>query len=218
MSLRYAIRRMGLCDYRQTLNDMRAFTYNRSPDTPDEFWLVEHQPVYTQGEAGSPAHILRDNGIEVVATDRGGQVTYHGPGQAVIYPLIDLKRHQLGMRTFVYMLEQAVIDWLAARDITAVRVEHAPGVFVGERKICAIGLRSYRRYVYHGLALNIDMDLSPFNDINPCGFQRLKHTNVSEYTKNYSLVDAQFGVCRGLIDQLDGARYAQKRHEPETAG
>ena len=152
---------------------MREFTDARGPDTPDELWLVEHDPVFTQGLAGKPEHLLAPGDIPVVQTDRGGQVTYHGPGQVVAYPLLDLKRLGVGVRCLVDRLEQAVIDVLADLGIEGQRRERAPGVFVGQAKIASIGLKVRRDCTYHGVAFNIDMDLRPFARINPCGFAGL---------------------------------------------
>jgi lipoyl(octanoyl) transferase len=159
---------------------MRAMTDARGPDTPDELWLLEHPPVYTQGLAGRPEHVLDPGDIPVVATDRGGQVTYHGPGQLVAYPLLDLERLGLGIRSLVCLLEGVVIDQLAELDVAAHRKEGAPGVFVDGAKIASIGLKVRRGCTFHGLAFNLDLDLTPFDRINPCGFAGQRMTRLSE--------------------------------------
>jgi len=158
---------------------MQVFTTGRSPDTPDELWLVEHPPVYTLGIAAKPEHLPRiDNGIPVVKTDRGGQITYHGPGQVVVYALLDLRRRELGVRALVRMLERAVIELLAEHGIVATGREAAPGVYVDGSKVAALGLRIRNGRAYHGLSLNVDMDLSPFDAINPCGYAGLQVTQT----------------------------------------
>ena len=157
---------------------MRRFTARRTPDTPDAFWALPHPPVFTQGLAGRPEHLLHPGHIPVVPTDRGGQVTYHGPGQLVLYTLVDLRRAGLGPREWVERIEQVVIDWLAARGVTGERSSGAPGVYVDGAKIAALGLKIRRGRCYHGLSFNIDMDLAPFARINPCGYQGLAVTDV----------------------------------------
>jgi lipoyl(octanoyl) transferase len=159
---------------------MQRFTDSRDADTFDELWLVEHPPVYTLGQAGSTDHVLDPGDIPVIKVDRGGQVTYHGPGQVVAYPLIDLRRHNLGIRGMVRLLEQAVIGCLAGYGIQGERREGAPGVYVQDRKVAALGLRVRRGCTFHGLALNVAMDLSPYTRINPCGFQGLEVTQLSD--------------------------------------
>ena len=159
---------------------MRAFTADRTADTTDEIWLLEHDPVFTLGQAGDPQHVLNAGEIPVVACDRGGQVTYHGPGQIVMYTLIYLRRAGLGVRALVTMLENTVIEFLALHTISAVSRRDAPGVYVDGAKIAALGLRVSRGYSYHGVALNVDLDLTPFSRINPCGFAQLPVTSLSE--------------------------------------
>lgn len=159
---------------------MREFTDTRGPDTADEIWLVQHPPVFTQGLAGKPEHVLAPGDIPVIQTDRGGQVTYHGPGQLVLYPLLDLERLQLGVRCLVDRLEQAVIDLLGNHGITGQRRSGAPGVYVDGAKIASIGLKIRRGCSYHGLALNIDNDLEPFTRINPCGYPGQAMTRWAE--------------------------------------
>ena len=164
---------------------MRAFTDARTPATRDEIWLTEHAPVYTLGLAGRREHLLRDNGIPVVKVDRGGQVTYHGPGQLVAYTLIDLKRNKLGVRDMVRRLEAAVVEWLASVGIAAYGKLSAPGIYVlrdgSEAKIAALGLKVRNGCTYHGLSLNIAMNLAPFDDINPCGFPGLAVTHLADF-------------------------------------
>ena len=157
---------------------MQAFTDARDDATADELWLVEHEPVFTLGQAGKPEHVLAPGDIPVIHVDRGGQVTYHGPGQIVLYPLLDLRRLKLGVREYVCRIEQAIIDTLGDWNIEAVRREGAPGVYVAGAKIAALGIRVRRGCTFHGLAFNIAMDLSPFLRINPCGYEGLRVTSM----------------------------------------
>ena len=170
---------LGLVDYEATYDAMRRFTAERDATTPDELWVLEHPPVYTAGIAARVAHFPRISGIPLVRADRGGQITYHGPGQAMAYTLVDLERRRLTVRGMVALIEQAVIDLLDHHGVTAQRRAGAPGVYVGEAKIAALGLRVRRGACYHGVALNVDMDLSPFADIDPCGYPGLKVTQTS---------------------------------------
>jgi len=185
------IRTLGRTDYPATWRAMQAFTAARTADTPDEIWLTEHPPVYTLGLAGRREHLLRDNGIPAIKVDRGGQITYHGPGQLVAYVLMDLKRAKLGVRDMVRRIEAAVIQWLDSVGISAYGKDSAPGVYVattrGEAKIAALGLKVRNGCTYHGLAVNIAMDLSPFADIDPCGYPGLDVTQL-----------ADLGVARSL--------------------
>lgn len=179
-----ALRRLGVTDYEHTWHHMQAFTTARDATTRDEIWLTEHPPVYTQGLAGKPEHLLRaDTGIPLVKCDRGGQITYHGPGQLVAYTLLDMRRRGLGVRALVRKLETAVIDLLNGYGIAAHYRADAPGVYVttngAEAKIAALGLRVKNSCCYHGLALNIDMDLTPFQAINPCGYAGLAVTQLA---------------------------------------
>lgn len=160
---------------------MRRFTDARDTETPDEIWLLQHPPVYTLGQAGKPEHLLRDGGIPLVKIDRGGQITYHGPGQLVVYLLIDLARRRLKVRELVHLMEQALIDCLADYGLHAERRAGAPGVYVGEAKIAALGLRVRNGCSYHGLALNVDMDMTPFAWINPCGYEGLNIAQLSDF-------------------------------------
>ncbi|MEK6663128.1 MAG: lipoyl(octanoyl) transferase LipB [Pseudomonadota bacterium] len=174
------IKHLGRADYEPTWHAMQAFTAARGPDTPDEIWLLEHPPVFTLGLAGKREHILHTTDIPIIPIDRGGQVTYHGPGQVVAYLLLDLKRRGYGVRELVARMEQAVIDLLADYDVTAERRERAPGVYVAGKKIAALGLRIKHGMSYHGLALNVDMDLTPFTHINPCGYAGLEATQLKD--------------------------------------
>ena len=173
------IRSLGTQDYHSCWQAMKDFTNQRDAGTVDEFWIVEHPPVFTQGQNGKAEHILNAGDIPVVQVDRGGQVTYHGPGQLMIYTLIDVRRLKLNIRQLVTALEKAVIDLLAAQGVQAIAKCDAPGVYVDDRKICSVGLRIRRGCSYHGLAFNVDMDLTPFSRINPCGYPALKMTQLS---------------------------------------
>jgi lipoyl(octanoyl) transferase len=173
------VRSLGLADYASTWEAMRRFTAERGAGTPDELWVLEHPPVYTAGIAARSEHFPKHPGIPLVRTDRGGQITYHGPGQAIVYTLIDLERRRLTVRAMVALIEQAVIDTLAQRGVTAERKAGAPGVYVAGAKIAALGLRVRRGSCYHGVALNAAMDLAPFSDIDPCGYPGLAVTQTS---------------------------------------
>jgi lipoyl(octanoyl) transferase len=174
------LRRLGLAEYAPTWQAMREFTAHRTHETPDELWLCEHPPVFTQGLAGKPEHLLRDIGIPVVKIDRGGQITYHGPGQVIAYLLLDIRRRGLTIRGLVARMEQAVIDLLAEYGVGGERLAGAPGVYVDGAKIAALGLKVKNGCCYHGLALNVDMDLSPFAAINPCGYAGMAVTQLRE--------------------------------------
>ncbi len=173
------VRRPGLVDYRAAFDDMVRFTMERDAGTPDELWLLQHPPVFTLGMNADPAHVLDAGDIPVVRVDRGGQVTYHGPGQIVAYVLLDLGRRHLGVRALVSLLEDVVVTTLARYDIHAASRREAPGVYVDGAKIASLGLRVRRGASYHGLALNVDMDLAPFARINPCGFPGIEVTQVA---------------------------------------
>jgi lipoyl(octanoyl) transferase len=174
------VRRLGLREYEPTWRAMREFTDRRGPDTCDELWLLEHPPVFTLGQAASPAHLLNPGDIPVIRVDRGGQVTYHGPGQLVAYLLLDLRRSGLGVKGLVRLLEQAVIDLLAGYGIASEPRADAPGVYVGGAKIASLGLRVRRGCSFHGLSLNVDSDLEPFSRINPCGYPGLAVTRLAD--------------------------------------
>lgn len=184
------VRWLGRVPYEPTWRAMQAYTDTRADDSADELWLLEHDPVFTLGMNGSPEHILAAGDIPVVHIDRGGQVTYHGPGQLVLYPLIDLKRWKLGVRELVVSLENAVIDVVAQYGITAAGKREAPGVYVDGRKLASIGLRIRRGCSYHGLAFNIEMDLEPFGRINPCGFTGLQVTDLARLGVRLSTEEA----------------------------
>ncbi|MEO8366467.1 MAG: lipoyl(octanoyl) transferase LipB [Pseudoxanthomonas sp.] len=173
------VRELGRQPYEPVWHAMQRFTDARNETTADEIWLVEHDPVFTLGQAGKPEHVLAAGDIPVVHVDRGGQVTYHGPGQIVAYPLFDLKRMKVGVREYVCRIEQSMIDTMAEWNIHAERKEGAPGVYVAGAKIGALGIRVRRGCTFHGLAFNIDMDLEPWHRINPCGYQGLQVTTLS---------------------------------------
>lgn len=189
---------LGLSDYQTTWQAMRHFTEQRGPQTPDQLWVLEHPPVFTQGQAGRPAHLLSPGAIPVVRVDRGGQVTYHGPGQLVVYLLLDLRRRRLAVRTLVEMLEQAVIDLLATTGVHGRRKAGAPGVYVDGKKLSALGLRVRRGCCYHGLSLNVDMDLAPFQRINPCGYPGLEVTQLVDLGLAWSVEE----TAERLLDRL----------------
>ena len=178
------VRHLGRVDYEPTWQAMLEFTAKRDDGTPDELWICEHPPVYTLGQAGKPEHLLFDNGIPLVKIDRGGQITYHGPGQVVIYLLLDLTRRDLKVRELVTRIEQAMIDFLGENGVAAERLDGAPGVYIKRQgivaKIGALGLRIRKGRCYHGLSLNVDMDLSPFNAINPCGYAGMAVTQTRD--------------------------------------
>ncbi len=196
------VRQLGRVEYAPTFAAMQEFTATRTAETADELWIVEHPPVFTLGQAGKPEHLLRDIGIPLVQIDRGGQVTYHGPGQVVIYLLLDLNRRQLKVRELVRHIEQAVIDLLAAHGVTAERHANAPGVYVAGAKIAALGLRIRRGCSYHGVALNVQMDLSPFAAINPCGYPGLAVTQTHDLGLTLTPDTAADELTRHLLLQL----------------
>ena len=175
------VRQLGVQPYEPVSQAMHDFTDARDENTPDELWLVEHPPVFTQGQAGKAEHVLMPGDIPVIQSDRGGQVTYHGPGQQVMYVLLNLRRRKLGVRELVTLLEQTVVDTLAEYGIDAHPRADAPGVYVGEKKICSLGLRIRKGCSFHGLALNINMDLSPFLRINPCGYAGMEMTQMRDF-------------------------------------
>lgn len=173
------IRELGEVDYQPTLDAMRRFTDERDEQSPDELWLLQHPRVFTQGQAGKAEHVLAPGDIPVIQVDRGGQVTYHGPGQWVIYLLVDLRRRGLGIRDLVTLIEESIVDLLAEYGIGAAARREAPGVYVEGDKIASLGLRVRRGCSYHGLSLNVDMDLEPFQRINPCGYAGLEVTSMA---------------------------------------
>ena len=205
------IRHLGLVDYEPTWHAMQAFTETRTDETPDELWIVEHPPVYTLGLAGKPEHLLQQTAIPLVKTDRGGQITYHGPGQLVVYLLMDLRRRDYGVRDMVRRIEQAIIDTLADYGIEARGDVNAPGVYVGARKIASLGLRIKNHATYHGLSLNVSMDLAPFGWINPCGYAGLEVTRMADLGVEATLAQ----VAERLIPHLE-TRLARPQHETEA--
>ena len=176
------VRQLGLQDYQEIWHKMQDFTDNRNAETIDEVWLVEHYPVFTQGQAGKPEHLLQSGAIPLVQSDRGGQITYHGPGQQVMYVLIDIRRHQnLSVRRLVTALEQSVVRTLADYAIEGYSKVDAPGVYIDGKKICSLGLRIRKGCSFHGLAFNINMDLQPFHYINPCGYAGLEMCQLADF-------------------------------------
>jgi len=203
---RIRIERRGLAEYLPTLEAMRAFTARRDAGTPDELWLLEHPPVYTLGLGADAAHGPKaDMGIPVVRVERGGQVTYHGPGQVVLYTLIDIARRSMTVRAFVSMLEQSVIDLLAGHGLRAARKPGAPGVYVDGAKIAALGIRVSRGRTFHGLALNVDLDLAPFAAIDPCGYPGLPVTRLRDLGIDQSCKQAGNRLAEILIARLEHA-------------
>ncbi len=196
------LRRLGRQPYAPVWEAMRAFTDTRLPDTPSELWLLEHDPVYTLGQAGRGEHVRAPGGVPVVRTDRGGQVTYHGPGQLVAYLLLDLRAAGLGVRPLVTLLEQTVVALLAAHGVAAAARPDAPGVYAGGRKIASVGLRVRRSCSYHGLALNVDMDLGPFRGIDPCGHAGLEVTQLRELGVPLTVAQAGDAVASRLAAAL----------------
>jgi lipoyl(octanoyl) transferase len=203
MSLPLKVRRLGRVPYESSWKAMSAFTDNRTDDTADELWLLEHDPVFTLGQAGKMEHVLAAGDIPVVPVDRGGQVTYHGPGQIVAYPLIDLRRSGLGVRELVCKIEQAIIETLEEWNIVAVRRDGAPGVYVADAKIAALGLRVRRGCSFHGLAFNVNMDLSPYHRINPCGYKGLEVTQVLDLGGPSGLADVENALVEAFCKQFN---------------
>jgi lipoyl(octanoyl) transferase len=210
---RLRLRHLGRRPYEPVWRAMQAFTDARGPDTEDELWLVEHEPVFTQGQAGRPEHVLDPGDIPVVPVDRGGQVTYHGPGQLVAYPLFDLRRLGIGVRELVHRIEQAGIDSLRTWSIVGERKEGAPGVYVGGAKVMALGLRVRRGCSFHGLALNVAMDLSPWARINPCGFAGLAVTTVLDCGG-----PSRLEVVEPVLVATLARQFGMVPRESETAG
>ena len=193
-----SVRHLGQIDYEKCWQKMQTFTEQRQKDSQDEIWILEHPPVFTQGQNGKPEHVLQPGTIPVIKTDRGGQVTYHGPGQLIAYTLIDIQRKNWGIRRLVHFLEKTMINLLADFHLKAEAKKEAPGVYIENKKICSLGLRVRKGCAYHGLAFNVDMDLSPFKLINPCGFSQLEMTQLADYIQpvNKDL------VTKKLIDFL----------------
>lgn len=211
------IRQLGLTEYEPVWRAMQSFTSTRGPDAPDELWVLSHKPVFTQGQAGKAEHLLAPGDIPVVQIDRGGQVTYHGPGQLVVYLLIDVRRAGIGVRELVSMIESAVIEALSSVKITAGLKPGAPGVYVDDAKIASLGLRIRRGCSYHGMSLNVAMDLEPFSRINPCGYQGLAVTQVQDLapdnTPEYLMETMEKLVLQHLLLQLGPYRWIDVRQE-----
>lgn len=197
------IRHLGIQNYNDVWLQMKEFTLNRTTDTPDELWILEHYPVYTQGQAGKPEHVLNPASIPIVQSDRGGQVTYHGPGQLVAYVLMDIGRKNLGIRTLVSQLEQVLLSVLAHYKIEGSIQCGAPGVYVKEQKIASIGLRVKNGCTYHGIALNVDMDLKPFSGINPCGFAKMEMTQISHFYPDITLDEVNQQFTQNFLQQFN---------------
>ena len=197
------VRSKGLQDYLITWEEMKSFTENRDSDTLDELWTLEHNSVFTQGISGKSKHLLKETQIPIIQSDRGGQITYHAPGQLIIYCLIDIKRLGIGIKKIVSMIEQSLIELLSSYDITAHTLKGSPGVYVNDSKIAALGLKVKHGRTYHGLSLNIDMDLSPYTLINPCGYSDLKVTQMRNLTNNIlNISDIKHELSEHLIDSV----------------
>ena len=199
---RVLVRHLGEVDYRDTWQKMQDFTNSRQKDTADELWFLQHPPVYTLGKNGKAEHLLKPADIPVINTDRGGQVTYHGPGQIVVYTLLDLNRLKIGVRELVTILEQAIIELLASYDITSSARRDAPGVYVNNAKIAALGLRVRKGCSFHGLALNVDMDLEPFSRINPCGYEGLEVTQLKNFVCDIKIATVVDNLQQRLIKKF----------------
>ncbi len=210
------VRRLGRVEYEETQERMRVFTLARTPETPDEIWLLEHPPVYTHGIRARNRALPALKDAPVVLTDRGGDVTYHGPGQSIVYVLIDLARRGLGIHTLVHTLEAAVIEMLRELGIAATRRSGAPGVYVGERKIASLGLRVRGGRCYHGLALNAHMDLSPFNAIDPCGYPGLAMAQVAEWRPDLGASEAGERLLRQVLRLLEYTETSLLPVQPDT--
>ena len=200
--MQVGVRNLGLTHYASVLVDMQKFTNERTELTGDEIWITEHHPVFTQGHNGKPEHLINPGDIPVIQIDRGGQVTYHGPGQLVVYCLLNIRRLGFGVRALVTHIENAIIAFLGDYKIEAAARADAPGVYVGEAKIAALGLRIRKGCCYHGLSLNIDMDLNPFTRINPCGFENLAVTQLSDFNISVELEQAGYQLTDHLIENL----------------
>lgn len=192
----------GLQPYASVWEKMQALTASRDASTPDEIWLLQHEPVFTQGQAGKAEHLLSTGDIPVVQVDRGGQVTYHGPGQLIAYLMLDLRRRKLGVRDLVDIIEQSIVALLADLGVEAYPKPDAPGVYVNEQKICSLGLRIRRGCSFHGLALNLDMDLEPFLRINPCGYAGLQMTQVRTQAPQADLAAVPDNLVKHLVKKL----------------
>ncbi len=197
------VRSKGITSYQKTWEEMKSFTEKREPDTPDELWLLQHKNVFTYGLSGKTEHLLNETEIPVIKSDRGGQITYHGPGQLIIYCLIDIKRLGIGIKKIISLIEQSLIELLSNYGICANTIKGAPGVYVEGAKIAALGLKVKHGRTYHGLSLNIDMDLAPFALINPCGYPDLKVTQMRDLTDNaLSMNNIQNELSQHLIKHV----------------
>jgi lipoyl(octanoyl) transferase len=197
------LKSLGLAEYAAVAARMREFTMQRDADTPDELWVVEHPPVYTLGQGADPAFGPKQaNGIPVVQSERGGEITYHGPGQAIVYTLIDLQRRGIKVRDFVHLLEQCVINFLVRHEVQAERKPGAPGVYVGGAKIASLGIRVTRGRAWHGLALNVDMDLAPFQVIDPCGYPGLSVVQARDFGVTGTAKDVGIRLARLIAQRL----------------
>ncbi|MCW8882964.1 MAG: lipoyl(octanoyl) transferase LipB [Sedimenticola sp.] len=196
------VKNLGTQDYQPVWRAMQEFTNKRDESTRDEIWLVEHLPVFTLGQAGKPEHLLNPGDIPIVQTDRGGQVTYHGPGQLVAYLMLNLRRHKLGVRQLVTLIEQSIVDLLQDYDIDSAARPDAPGVYVAQKKIAALGLRVRHGCSFHGLSLNVDMDLEPFSRINPCGYPEMEVTQMRELAEEITLATVADGLIRHIFSRL----------------
>ncbi len=203
------IRDLGLVDYTSTWQRMQQFTDQRDDNTFDEIWLLEHPPVFTQGQAGKAEHLLFPGDIPVVQVDRGGQVTYHGPGQLVAYVLLNIKRRNLGVRQLVNLIEQSIIATLAQNDVEAYAKADAPGVYVDEKKVASLGLRVRKGCTFHGLALNVDMDLSPFSRINPCGYAGMQMVQSKDLGGPVSMQQAKQQLSAQLVKLLNVSEFQE---------
>jgi lipoyl(octanoyl) transferase len=197
------LRRLGRVDYETVWRDMQSFTLERGEETADEIWIVEHPPVYTLGLNGKREHLLNIANIPVIETDRGGQVTYHAPGQLVVYPLLDIERLKMGVREVVTLLEQTMITVLTHYGIKAMAKPEAPGVYVNDKKIGSVGLRVKRGCCYHGLSLNNNMDLSPFNDINTCGYPSLDVTQLADLNINIQTYELAVPIVHQILQAIE---------------
>ena len=196
------VHHLGEVDYVDTWQKMQAFTNSRQQNTADELWFLQHPPVYTLGKNGKAEHILNTTDIQLINADRGGQVTYHGPGQIVVYTLLDLKRLNIGVRALVTLLERTIIELLADYGIDSNARREAPGVYVNNAKIAALGLRVRKGCCFHGLALNVDMDLAPFKQINPCGYEGLQVTQLKNLVDDVQITDVVDNLQQRLLNNL----------------
>ncbi|MDO6563278.1 lipoyl(octanoyl) transferase LipB [Amphritea sp. 1_MG-2023] len=203
LSEQLVVRDLGLVEYQPTWQAMQAFTATREADTVDEIWILEHQPVFTQGHAGKAEHLLGTGDIPVVQVDRGGQVTYHGPGQLVVYLLLNIRRKKFGVKELVARMEASIVELLQQYGVEAYAKADAPGVYVHEAKICSLGLRVRRGCSFHGLAFNLDMDLEPFNRINPCGYAGLSVTRLKNLVENLDRESVKDSLIEILVKRLE---------------